>query len=127
MPEFCVQTALQLVAFYVFDFTDETSVCRTYSCLSFLFNSLLGRRNGFGFLATEFYFKLFGLMRCGRNVIAPEDEEFNKVSLASYHPQISFALIYDMIYIYICFSLSILKKHSGFADCPKNSYGIMVF
>jgi hypothetical protein len=69
-------------------------------------------------------------MRCGRNAIAPNDEEFNKVSLASYHLQISFALIletYDMICTYISFSVSILKKHSGFAVCPKNDYGIMVF
>ena len=93
MPEFCVQTALQLVAVCVFDFTDETSVCHAYSCLSFLFNSLLGSMNGFGFLATAFHFKLFNLMRCGRNAITPEDEELNKVSLASYHSQISFALI----------------------------------
>jgi len=81
------------VAVYVFDFTDETSVCRAYSCLSFLFNSLLGSRNGFGFLATAFHFKLFGLMRCGRNAITPKDEDLNRVSLASYHSQISFALI----------------------------------
>jgi hypothetical protein len=93
VPEFCVQTALQIVALYAFDFTDETSVCRAYSCLSFLFNSLLGSRNGSGFIATVFHFKLLGLMRCGRNAIAPEDEEFNKVSLASYQPQISFVLI----------------------------------
>jgi len=93
VPEFCVQTAVQIVAVYVFDFGDETSVCRAYSCLSFLFNSLLGKRNGFGFLAIVFHFKLFGLMRCGRNAFTPEDEELNKVSLASCHPQISFALI----------------------------------
>jgi len=93
VPEFCVQTALQLVAVYVFDFTDETSVCRAYSCLSFLLNSLLRSRNGHGILCTAFHFKLFSLMRCGRNAITPEDEELNKVSFASYHSQISFALI----------------------------------
>jgi hypothetical protein len=82
VPEYCVQTALQIVARFVFDFADETSVHRTYSCLSFLFNSLLGSKNGFGFLATVFHFKLFGLMRCCRNAINPEDEELNKVSLA---------------------------------------------
>jgi len=93
VPEFCVQTALQLLAVYVFDFTDETSVCCAYSCLSFLFNSLLGSRNECGFLATAFPFNLFGLMTCGRNAINPKDEELNKVSFASYHSQISFALI----------------------------------
>ena len=94
VPEFCVQTALQIVARFVFDFADETSVCRAYLCLSFLFNSLLGSRNGkCGLLATVFHFKLFGLMRCSRNAVNPEDEELNKVSLASYHLQISFALI----------------------------------
>ena len=31
-----------------------------------------------------------------------------------------------MIYTYNCFSLSILKKHSGFTVCPKNNYAILV-
>ena len=93
VPEFCVQTALQIVARFVFDFADETSVHQAYVCLSFLLNSLLNSKNGkFGLLATDFYIKLFALMRSCRNAVNPEDEELNKVNMASYQPQISFAL-----------------------------------
>jgi hypothetical protein len=106
VPEFCVQTALQIVARFVFDFSDKTSVHRTYSCLSFLFNSLLGSRNGFGFLATEFHFKLFGLMRCCRNAINPEDEELNKVSLAITPSDFIYLNIRNMIrYVHIFVSV----------------------
>jgi hypothetical protein len=83
LPEFCVQTALQIIARFVLDFTDDSSVQRAYVCLFFLFNSLLGSKNGsFGFLATEFYRKLFALMRSCRNTVNPEDEELNKASLS---------------------------------------------
>lgn len=79
VPEFCVQTALQIVARFVFDFADETSVHQAYVCLSFLLNSLLNSKNGkFGLLATDFYIKLFALMRSCRNAVNPEDEELNK-------------------------------------------------
>ncbi|XP_021942836.1 sister chromatid cohesion protein PDS5 homolog A-B-like isoform X2 [Zootermopsis nevadensis] len=79
VPEFCVQTAIQIVARYVFDFTDETSAHRAYTCLSFLLNSLLSSKNGkFGLLATDFYVKLFALMRSCKNAVTLDDEELNK-------------------------------------------------
>jgi hypothetical protein len=85
VPEFCVQTAVQIVARFVFDFTDETSAHRAYTCLSFLLNSLLNSKNGkFGLLATDFYVKLFALMRSCKNAVNPEDEELNKASLTGY-------------------------------------------
>jgi hypothetical protein len=79
------------VARFVFDFADESSVLQAYSCLSFLLNSLLSSKNGiFGLLATDFYVKLFALMRSCRNAVDPGDEELNKVSSTSYQLQISF-------------------------------------
>jgi len=94
VPEFCFQMALQIVARFVFDFNDETSTHRAYICLSFLLNSLLSSKNGeFGLLATDFYVKLFALMRTCRNAINPEDEELNKASLTGYQLQ----------FRYICF------------------------
>jgi hypothetical protein len=85
LPEFCVQTALQIVARFVLDFTDDTSVQRAYICLFFLLNSLLSSKNGnFGLLTTDFYIKLFALMRSCRNTVNPEDEELNKASMLYY-------------------------------------------
>jgi hypothetical protein len=108
VPEFCVQTAIQIVARFVFDFTDESSIHRAYTCLSFLLNSLLGSKNGkFGSLATDFYVQLFSLMRSCKNAVNPEDEELNKASLTGYVLQFTYYYIFiSHVHIFIVIFLS---------------------
>lgn len=114
LPEFCVQAALQIVARFVLDFTDDTSVQRAYVCLFFLLNSLLSSKNGnFGLLATDFYIKLFELMRSCRNTVNTEDEELNKASLSSHQIKKEYILVLlNIIGTYISCYFFILNRYS---------------